>query len=146
MVRKHESGATQGVSMVGGGGGGGNGSVLHLWNSSLITSHLLMSQVNTQENTAALLTCAGSPLIMCHPEVAASAAGAALVGLTHYRENTTSANQTLSHKKGSPSDFMRLSKHKHISSVLAPTYIYFKQNHLPYAHSKWQTRICDKNG
>lgn len=81
MVQKHESGATQDVSMVG--GGGGNGSVLHLWNSSFITSHLLAPQVNTQENTAALLTCAGSPLIMCHPEVDASAAGAALVGLTH---------------------------------------------------------------
>lgn len=98
MVRKHESGATQDVSMV----GGGNGSVLHLWNTSFITSHLLTSQVNTQENTAALLTCAGSPLIMCHPEVAASAAGAALGGLTHYSENTTSANHTPSQKKDSP--------------------------------------------
>lgn len=77
MVRKHESGATQDVSMV----GGGNGSVLY---------------------TAALLTCAGSPLIMCHPEVAASAAGAALGGLTHYSENTTSANHTPSQKKDSP--------------------------------------------
>lgn len=99
MVRKHESGAMQDVSMV---GGGGNGAVPHLWNSSFITSHLVTSQANTRENAAALLTCASSPLIMHHPEVAASAAGAALVGLTHYSENTTSANQTPSHKKASP--------------------------------------------
>lgn len=78
--------------------GGGNGSVLHLRNTSFITSHLPTSQ----ENTAALLTCAGSPLMMCRPEVAASAAGAALGGLTHYSENTTSANHTPSQKKDSP--------------------------------------------